>query len=216
MNYLPQRRRENLNSPHPPLKLRGGARGRYSASQRLSGGFIVVVLFFLIIPFAANAVEIYRWTDDDGVVHVTDDRSQIPDKYWEEERVKKEEIEPSTNETQPVKPPAISKPTETPKEGDIREMFGDYPLEWWIYKFRDIRKNIAESQERVDREKNFVTVFEGGRRYGKIYTKEETAQYESYKADIPVTEENLKNLNNELEELQRKARIYGVPKKVTE
>lgn len=189
MNDLPQRRRENL---------------------------IVVVLFILIFPFLSNAAEIYRWTDDDGVIHVTDDRSQIPAKYWEEERVKKEEIKPSTNETQPVKPAAISKPTETPEEGDIREMFGDYPLEWWIYKFRDIRKNIAESQERVDREKNFVTVFEGGKRYGKIYTKEEIAQYESYKADIQVTEEKLKSLNEELEELQRKARIYGVPKKFTE
>lgn len=189
MNDLPQRRRENL---------------------------IVVVLFILIFPFLSNAAEIYRWTDDDGVIHVTDDRSQIPAKYWEEERVKKEEIKPSTNETQPVKPAAISKPTETPEEGDIREMFGDYPLEWWIYKFRDIRKNIAESQERVDREKNFVTVFEGGKRYGKIYTKEEIAQYESYKADIQVTEENLKDLNEELEDLQRKARIYGVPKKFTE
>ncbi len=189
MNYLPQRRRENL---------------------------ILLVLFFLVFPFLSDAAEIYRWTDDDGVIHVTDDRSQIPAKYWEEERVKKEEIKSSPSEAQPVKPAATSKPTETPEEGDIREMFGDYPLEWWIYKFRDIRKNIAESQERVDREKNFVTVFEGGRRYGKIYTKEEIAQYESYKADIQVTEENLKNLNEELEELQRKARIYGVPKKFTE
>lgn len=178
--------------------------------------FLCALCAFAVFTFSAYAAEIYRWTDDDGVIHVTDDRSQIPAKYWEEERVKKEEIKPSTNETQPVKPAATSKPTETPEEGDIREMFGDYPLEWWIYKFRDIRKNIAESQERVDREKNFVTVFEGGRRYGKIYTKEEIAQYESYKADIPVIEEKLKSLNEELEELQRKARIYGVPKKVTE
>src|SRR3990172_4185034 len=169
MNYLPQRHRENLNSPHPPLKLRGGARGRCSASQRLSGGLIVVVLFFLINPFLSNASEIYRWIDDDGVVHITDYRSNIPDKYWEEERVKKEEITPSRKDTQPVVP----EPAQTYKEGGTR-----YPR--------------------------------------KIYTKEEIAQYERSKADIPVMEENLKNLNKELEELQRKARIYGVPKKVTE
>ena len=213
MNYLPQRHRENLNSPHPPLKLRGGARGRYSASQRLSAGFIVMLPFFLIFSFA-NAAEIYRWIDDDGVVHITDDRSNIPDKYWEEERVKKEEITPSRKDTQPVVP----EPAQTYKEGDTREFFGDYPLEWWIDTFGELRQNIADSKESLDREKNFVTVFdEGGRRYPrKIYTKEEIAQYERSKADIPVMEENLKNLNKELEELQRKARIYGVPKKVTE
>ncbi|MBI4745838.1 MAG: DUF4124 domain-containing protein [Deltaproteobacteria bacterium] len=214
MNYLPHRRRESLNSPHPPLKLRGGARGRCSASQRLSGGFIVVVFFFLINLFLSNAAEIYRWTDDEGVVHITDDRSNIPDKYWVEERVKKEEITPSSNETEPVVP----EPAQTYKEGGTGEVFGDYPLAWWIDTFRDLRKDIADSQESLDREKNFVTVFdEGGRRYPrKIYTKEEIAQYERSKADIPVMEDDLKNLNKELEELQRKARIYGVPKKVTE
>ena len=214
MNYLPQRHRENRNFPHPPLKLRGGARGRCSASQRLSGGLIVVVFFFLINPFLSTAAEIYRWIDDDGVVHITDDRSNIPDKYWEEERVKKEEITPSQKGTQPVAP----EPAQTYKEGGTREIFGDYPLEWWFDTFGEIRQNIADSQESLDREKNFVTVFdEGGRRYPrKIYTKEEIAQYERSKADIPVMEENLKNLNKELEELQRKARIYGVPKKVTE
>ncbi len=212
MNHLPQKHRENLNSPHPALKLRGGARGRCSASQRLSGGFIVVVFFFLINPFLSNAAEIYRWIDDDGVVHMTDDRSNIPDKYWEEERVKKEEIKPSRNDTQPLAP----EPAQIYKEGDTGEIFGDYPLEWWIDTFREMRQNIADIKASLDREKNFVTIFEGGRGYGKVYSKEEIAQYERSKADIPAMEEDLKNLKRELEELQRKARIYGVPKKVTE
>ena len=155
-----------------------------------------------------------RWIDYDGGVHITEDLANIPDKSWEEARVKKEEITPSRKDTQPVVPEAA----QTYKEGDTREFFGDYPLEWWIDTFGELRQNIADSQESLDREKNFVTVFdEGSRRYPrKIYTKEEIAQYERSKADIPVMEENLKNLNKELEELQRKARIYGVPKKVTE
>lgn len=187
MNYLPQRCRENL---------------------------IAGVLLFLVFPFLSNASEIYRWTDDEGVVNVTDDRSIIPDKYWEEERVEKEEVQPSPIDAQPVKPE--TEPKETVKEGSGRELFGDYPLEWWIYKLQDARKNIAESQERIDQEKNFVAVFEGGRRYGKIYTSEEIAQYESYKTDIPVAEEKLKVLKEQLEGLNRKARINGVPKKFTE
>ena len=108
-----------------------------------------MVFFFLINPFLSNAAEIYRWIDDDGVVHITDDRSNIPDKYWEEERVKKEEIKPSQNDTQAVAPEAA----ETYKGGDTGEIFGDYPLEWWIDTFRETRQNIADIKASLDREK---------------------------------------------------------------
>ena len=97
-----------------------------------------------------------------------------------------------------------------------RELYGDYPIDWWIYKFREIRKNIADNETTLEREKNFVTVFEGGRGYGKIFTAEEISQYDRYKADIPVIEEKLQKLKDELEELQRKATIYGVPRNIRE
>jgi hypothetical protein len=185
-------------------------RRRASRISKLKFNLFLCALAFF--HFSANAAEIYRWIDDAGVVHITDDRSNIPNKYWEEERVKKEEIKPSQNDTQPVAP----EPAQRYKEGGAEEIFGDHSLEWWIDTFREIRQNIADIKVSLDREKNFVTIFGGGRGYGKVYSKEEIAQYERSKADILVMEEDLKNLNKELEELQRKARIYGVPKKVTE
>ena len=172
---------------------------------------ILIIAFVLILlPFSASA-EIYKWTDDEGVIHVTDDPTKVPDKYWEQEKVKKEEVKsaPETKPAQPVQPPPGP-------ETEKRELYGDYPLDWWVYKFRELKKNIADNEERFERGKSFIDVFEGGRRFGKIFTTEEISQYESYKAELPALEEKLKNLKDELEELQRKATIYGVPRNIRE
>lgn len=170
---------------------------------------IFAVIFFA--PQLSVSADIYKWTDDEGVVHVTDDPTNIPDKYWEQEKVKKEEVKPAP-ETKPAQP---VKPSPAPKTEKI-ELYGDYPLDWWTYKFRELRKNIADNEQRIETEKSFISVFEGGRRYGKIFTDEEISQYESYQAEVPVLEEKVQKLKDELEELQRKATLYGVPRSVRE
>lgn len=176
----------------------------------------ITLLFLLFVPFSHSG-EIYRWKDDKGVIHVTDDRSNIPAKYWEEERVKKEKLQDSSDTNVPMSKPAETPRTETPKEeSGSKELFGDYPLEWWVSSFNEIKKNIADTEDKLDRERGFVSVFEGGRSYGKFFSKAEIAQYESYSADIPLSEERLRNLRSELAELQRKAAIYGVPRRVRE
>lgn len=44
-------------------------------SQRLAINLIFfLALFALIFPFAASALEVYKWTDDDGVVHYSESR----------------------------------------------------------------------------------------------------------------------------------------------
>lgn len=174
---------------------------------------ILIIAFVLIIsPFSTSA-EIYKWTDDEGVIHATDDPSNVPAKYWEKEKVKKEEVEPATSpEVQPVQPGQPGPAMETEK----KELYGDYPLDWWTEKFKGLRKEIADNEDKRERAKSFITLIEGGRRYGQIFTKEEVSNYENYKKEIPVLEEKIKNLKDELEELQRKARLYGVPRNIRE
>lgn len=170
---------------------------------------LLVSIFILIaFPFPSSA-EIYKWTDDEGVIHVTDDPTKIPDKYWIERKVRKEEVKPTPPEIQPAKP------TPAPEEKKI-ELYGDYPLDWWIYKFKGVRKDIEDNEKKLEERTNFVTTFEGGRRYGQIFTKDQVSLYERYKADIPVIEEKLRKLKEELEELQRKATTYGVPREIRE
>jgi len=173
---------------------------------------LIIALVLFAFPFSVFA-EIYKWVDDEGVVHATDDPSSVPAKYWEKGKVKKEEVPPATfQEIQPVQPVQPSPTMETGK----KELYGDYSLDEWTEKFMELRKDIADNQEKSEREKSFISIFEGGRRYGKVFTKEEVSQYESYKSEITVLEDKIKKLKDELDELQRKARAYGVPKDIRE
>lgn len=183
---------------------------RRRVRKMISKGFLCTLCAFAVFPFLVNA-EIYKWTDDEGVIHVTDDPTKVPDKYWEQEKVKKEEVKsaPETKPAQPVQPPPGP-------ETEKRELYGDYPLDWWVYRFKALRKDIEDNEKKLEERTNFVTTFEGGRRYGQIFTKDQVSLYESYKSDIPVIEEKLKSLKDELEELQRKANIYGVPRNIRE
>ncbi len=53
------------------------------------GTWVILFCLSFSIPFSFPG-EIYRWTDEKGVVHFTDDISNVPDRY--RNQVDKEEI----------------------------------------------------------------------------------------------------------------------------
>ena len=85
---------------------------------------ILLCLFFLIpFPFAG---EIYRWTDEKGVVYFTDDLSKIPPQYqnqFEKREMKEEVYEIDKKQTIPVKPSMTiqGKPDRAKQDLDIYE-----------------------------------------------------------------------------------------------
>ncbi len=179
----------------------------------MNKGIFLLLALLILLPLSVNA-EFYRWTDDEGVIHVTDDPTNIPQKYWEEGKFKKEEVKPAPSEReaeQPAMPTAVGQPAE-----EKAEMYGDQPLDWWKSKFEELKTNISDSEGTLEREKNFISVYEGGLRYGKVYSRDEISQYENYKNDISSLEEKIKNIKSELVELQRKATTYGVPRNIRE
>lgn len=169
---------------------------------------IFLLLFILTLhPMSVDA-QLYQWTDDAGVVHITNDPGNVPEKYWKQKRVKKKPEPPAIEPVQAVEPIA-------PKE-EKKELYGDYPIDWWTDRFKELRRDIGDNEGRLEQAKNFINVYERGSRYGKIYTKEEISQYEGYKADVPNLQEKVSKLKEELGELQRKATVYGVPRNIRE
>ena len=68
------------------------------------------------------AGEIYRWTDEKGVVHFTDDLSQIPAQYqnqFEKREVKEEVYEPDKKLTVPGKPSMTPQGKPDPVKQDL-------------------------------------------------------------------------------------------------
>ncbi len=88
---------------------------------RGSIGIWALLWWLFFSPPFLSAGEVYRWTDEKGVVHFTDDLSQIPAQYqrqFEKREVKEEFSEPDKKQTVPGKPsvPLQGKPDRA-KEG---------------------------------------------------------------------------------------------------
>jgi predicted nucleotidyltransferase len=74
---------------------------------RGSIGIWAILLWLFFSPSFSFAGEIYRWTDEKGVVHFTDDFSKIPPQYqkqFEKREVKEEVYEIDKKQTVPGKP----------------------------------------------------------------------------------------------------------------
>jgi hypothetical protein len=56
--------------------------------------WIILVFFFVLSPFSFSG-EVYRWTDEQGTVHFTDDLSNIPEQYLDQVIKRKGPEEPS-------------------------------------------------------------------------------------------------------------------------
>ncbi len=165
------------------------------------------LLIILLAGLSPVLAEIYHWTDEDGVLHITDDLGKVP----EEQRGKV-----NVFETKPARegPPEEGPVVEPPPAVEVEELYDGMLLSWWKKQFKEIRKSIAGVEGAYTKKKQFVEVFEAGRRFGQVYEERDIETYERYKKEIPEDEERLEGLAEELEELQRKARSAGVPKKV--
>jgi len=74
------------------------------------------VISFLMIPFLIHA-EVYKWVDDKGTVHFTDDYSNIPERY-----LPSTEVPGSPREGPPAIPQEKSAPVFTPKSSGSPEL----------------------------------------------------------------------------------------------
>jgi clan AA aspartic protease (TIGR02281 family) len=78
--------------------------------------FILLFIMMLAIVVPSSYGEMYKWLDEKGTVHFTDDLSNIPEKYRQEAETRK-----PPKETSPPQPPEISTPFSLP---DISEPEG--------------------------------------------------------------------------------------------
>ncbi|HXI10193.1 MAG TPA: DUF4124 domain-containing protein [Thermodesulfobacteriota bacterium] len=168
------------------------------------------LLVFLLTASAAYA-ELYEWTDKEGVVHITDDMGKVPEDI--RPYVKKHKVSPTVEGEEAPSAPSVTAPSSA---NHAPEMYGDHPLEWWLNTFRKLREEMQSLQASIASKEQFVSLFESGRRFGQVYSKEDVQRYETLKKEIPADQGRLKGLQDELDELTRKATLAGVPKDIRE
>ncbi len=75
--------------------------------------FLLIILL-VVAAFPAHA-EMYKWVDEKGSVHFTDDLSKIPERYRfdAESRKTPKEVSPPKKEKEPASTPALPKPSDS-------------------------------------------------------------------------------------------------------
>lgn len=188
------------------------------------GTWTILFCLFFSIPFSFPG-EIYRWTDEKGVVHFTDDISNVPARYRnqvDKREVNEEISKEAENQSVPRRGPEVStettKPPVKPEEKPDRVREYLKTIEEKIETKRMIEKKISELEEEMkaaekrikqlekEEEENFPSI-QPHRSRGR-FVPVETPQYrekvklvnriESIKEEIATLEERLSNIRRGL------------------
>ncbi len=146
---------------------------------------ILLGLFCLLATSFSNA-QVYKWVDDSGTIHLTDDPAKVPEHYWdrvEEKTIIKEEGQ---------KPSDEGKRTERRVQRERTDRFGrreswwrDRASKWWVQlenatsQHQRITKEIEEARKILDKARN-----DGKRRRYRRKIKRLQEEDEKYKAQI--------------------------------
>lgn len=164
-------------------------------------------LMILFLTSSSAYAKLYEWTDKNGVTHITDDLGKVPEDLRPD--VKIHETTPSVEDQAPAAPAA-------PAGEAARELYGDHTLEWWLNTFRKLREDKRSVESSVAAKERYISIFESGRRFGQTYSREDVERYEKFKKEILADRERIKESQDEIDELTRKATIAGVPKAIRE
>lgn len=173
---------------------------------------IFIIPIFLLFLASTAIAELYQWQDEKGDIHVVDDILLVPSQYKDKAKALKARPSKQTPSQQQNIQPPVSPQTSSEQE----ELYGDYPLSWWKSEFSSKKNAISELENTIREQKNFIADYERGRRLYRLYSKEDTDKYETYKKELPDNENQLNKLKTDLDEFRRKAQIYGVPKAIRE
>jgi hypothetical protein len=112
----------------------------------------------LILATLAFGQEVYRWVDEQGTVHFTDDLGQVPEKYRDKIQKKEPPKEPPITQPsppQPTPPQPLAPPTgmevekgsgATPRQKDILGR-GE---EWWRAKVNEWNEKLKTAQRNYE------------------------------------------------------------------
>jgi len=111
------------------------------AKELVMKRILIIILFFLFISEISFA-EIFKWVDEKGVYHFTDDILQVPEKY--RSKVKKMELPEGIEETK-----AEEESTPKNKEEVYKDRLGRGE-DYWKARVEGWRKKLKDYQEELE------------------------------------------------------------------
>ncbi|HJV64471.1 MAG TPA: DUF4124 domain-containing protein [Geomonas sp.] len=163
-------------------------------------------LLFLLI-FILNSVAyaaFFKWVDDHGVVHFTDNRNKIPKKY--RKQAKQLAI---MDDSSPSKPPQQAAPAAAQPPASQELTYGGHDQYWWRQQFASQKARVQTLQESLVQKNTKLTEL---RRKRAIYFRAQDRVAINNLQDLITAEESkLSDALKQLDELDQEATRAGVP-----
>ena len=142
---------------------------------------LILILIFLFAATLAHA-QVYKWVDEKGVVHFTDDMTQIPEK--QRRAIEQREVDEEKIETKKEEGEAPQK-----KQADSYKDRSGRGEEYWKARVEESRKKLQSLQENVDSLRL---------KYNELTEKFNTSKSSVERATIRNEREQIKNQMDEL------------------
>ena len=102
-----------------------------------------------LIAWVAYGQELYKWVDDKGTVHFTDDPSSIPQKYQDNIETQKPPGATSPpSQATPQRPPAATTEASQPSVRVTDQLGRDE--QWWRAKAKEWNDKLVDAQKKLD------------------------------------------------------------------
>lgn len=177
---------------------------------------IFIIIIMLLMPCKSLA-DIYKWVDEEGVIHFTDDISKIPLEY--RKKAERKIIPEGKREAGAHYQPSEIEPLE--KKIEINQKSRAMSEEDWKSAFERLSQQIRAGREEIERKKAFMREVERRRNMAfyipnRIVSDEDAELYEKYKKEVPEQEKRIEDLERQLTELREKAKKAGIPESIFE
>lgn len=167
--------------------------------------FLFLLMAVLLLCAPPSRADIFRWEDDAGTVHFTDDLSNIPARHREKAKVVIREAPPQPSpqgapesgvKTEPQPPPAVlPPPAESPADAAARER------EEVAAQVDTLKAKIAAKEKLIQYVDDKQSP--GGNPYrNRIVDPADQDLYRKYQAELPQDKEELRQLESRLERLK--------------
>lgn len=172
--------------------------------MKASSLILLVLLQLTALPVYAA---FYQWTDDQGVVHFTDDRDKIPKQY--RNRAKEPRIPKGTAPAPAPAPAPQPAPELSPQVLEQLARPGGHDESWWRGRFAALRRELKGLEDSLPLKQEKLVEL---RRERRIYfrTRDREA-VNAMDAEITGVELRIAQLRRQLEELELDAAKAGVP-----
>ena len=177
---------------------------------------LIIIIIFLNLLIFANAKEMYKWTDADGILHITDKKSEVPPEIletleklqWNDEDSEYYQNGVSDDNMFQYKPPDnyVDSIVDTEYERELKKKWGSRAKEIENRKIAIEYELRAAKQDYKYKKKELEYLLTEGYMVGSRIT--ELRNLEIY---IKELEQEQKNIAPQLDNLRIEARKAGIP-----